>query len=143
MYRPMLSVGLYRLLYSSQPLGIGVAYVNVIRTASVSDRKRLTIVINISLPVIGTGSILTRKSVLKLKLASDETDTGVLRAPGDRGTPSPACRASAAAAAAAVPPPPTGSKHNPKKLSPSSMVIADVASEKADQSTQSLVSRSP
>jgi len=139
---PMLSVGLYRLLYSSQPLGIGVAYVNVMRTVCVRQKTNNDSDQH-SLPVIGTGSILTRKSVLKLKLASDETDTGVLRAPGDRGTPSPACRASAAAAAAAVPPPPTGSKHNPKKLSPSSMVIADVASEKADQSTHSLVSRSP
>lgn len=81
---------------------------------------------------MGTGSMLTRKSVLKLKLASDETDTGVFRAPGERGIPSPACTPSlavndAAAAAAGVPPPPIGSKHSPKKFSPSSMVIADVA----------------
>jgi len=84
-----------------------------------------------NVPVIGTGSTLTGK----LKLASDEMDTGVLRAPGDRGTLSPTCRASAATAAAAaaavVPPPPIGSKHNPvKKCSPSSMVIADVASKR-------------
>jgi len=85
----------------------------------------------IHLPVIGTGSTLTR-SVLKLKLASDETDTGVLRAPGDRGTPTPGGRASVAAAAAAAavdPPVPIASKHTVKKFSPSSMVIADVASQ--------------
>lgn len=85
--------------------------------------------------MIGTGSTLTRKSVLKLKLASVEIEMGVFRAPGDRGIPRPACSASVAAAADAAAivellPPPTGSKHSPvKMLSPSSMVIASKMTE--------------